>query len=213
MDDRVPEGGVNINLNGKYGIRQSSSQSYQHPLWKAARNLTVLTNTRANSILLDETNTAYGVETDTATMLATREIVLSCGTFETPKLLLLSGIGPRQHLHELGIPTRVDLPGVGEHLIDHPEGVIYWEATQPVPEETTQYWEVGLFARSGPTSPLTHLMFHFGVVPFDGHTVPLGYPTATYGFSMTPHVMRARSEGVVRLRSADPNDPPVIDGL
>src|SRR6266567_3222676 len=157
---------------------------------------------KPNCILLDQTNTAYGVETESATLLATREIVLSCGTFESPKLLSLSGIGPRQHLHELGIPTRVDLPGVGEHLIDHPEGVIYWGASQAVPEETTQYWEAGLLARSGPRSPLPDLMFHFGVVPFDWHTVPLGYPTATYGFSMTPNVMRARSQGVVRLRSA-----------
>src|SRR5260370_16764207 len=115
MDDRVPEGGVNINLNGKYGIRQSSSQSYQHPLWKAARNLTVLTNTRANSILLNETNTAYGVETDTATILATREIVLSSGTFETPKLLLLSVIPPRHHLHYPRTPPRTTPPPLPSH--------------------------------------------------------------------------------------------------
>ena len=211
IDGPLREGVGIFHLNAQGGIRQSSSQAYLHPIWKAASNLTVLTNTRANSILLDQTNTAYGVETESATLLATREIVLSCGTFETPKLLSLSGIGPRQHLHELGIPTRVDLPGVGEHLIDHPEGVIYWGASQAVPEETTQYWEAGLLARSGPRSPLPDLMFHFGVVPFDWHTVPLGYPTATYGFSMTPNVMRARSQGVVRLRSADPNDPPLID--
>src|SRR5260370_36129592 len=54
-------------------------------------------------------------------------------------------------------------------------------------------------------------MFHFGVVPFDWNTVPLGYPTASYGFSMTPNVQRAESEGVVRLRSGNPTDAPVID--
>src|SRR5260370_33142744 len=54
-------------------------------------------------------------------------------------------------------------------------------------------------------------MFHFGVVPFDWNTVPLGYPTASYGFSMTPNVPRAKSEGVVRLRSGNPADAPGID--
>lgn len=210
-DGAFREGVGIFQLNAQDGIRQSSSQAYLHPTLKTASNLTVLTNTRVNKILLDENNTAYGVDTDSSTLLASREIVLSCGTFETPKLLLLSGIGPRQHLDELGIPTRVELPGVGEHLIDHPEGVMIWEAAQPVPEETTQYWEVGLFAKSVPASPLPDLMLHFGVVPFDWHTLPSGYPTAAHGFSMTPNVTRAKSEGIVRLRSPHPNDPPLID--
>ncbi len=54
-------------------------------------------------------------------------------------------------------------------------------------------------------------MFHFGLVPFDWNTAPAGYPTAQYGFSMTPNVPRAKSEGVVRLRSSDPKDAPLID--
>ena len=54
-------------------------------------------------------------------------------------------------------------------------------------------------------------MAHFGTVPFDMNTAPLGYPTAAQAFSITPNVARARSEGVVRLRSADPGDPPRID--
>jgi choline oxidase len=54
-------------------------------------------------------------------------------------------------------------------------------------------------------------MFHFGVVPFDWNTVPAGYPTAPYGFSITPNVPQAKSEGCVRLRSSNPNDAPLID--
>jgi len=210
-DGELPEGVGIFQLNAQNGLRQSSSQAYLHPMLRAAKNLTVLTNTSVNDILLDDSNTAYAVETDTAIILAEREIVLSCGTFDTPKLLLLSGIGPPQHLHQLGIAVKVELPGVGEHLIDHPEGVIIWEAKQPVPEETTQYWEVGLFAKISLASPFPDVMFHFGIVPFDWNTVPLGYPTAQYGFSMTPNVPRARSEGVVRLRSTNPKDAPLID--
>jgi choline oxidase len=210
--DGVLREGVGIfELNAQHGLRQSSSQAYLHPMRHSAKNLTVLTDTCVNRIVLDESNTARAVETADSMIYATREIVLCCGTFDTPKLLLLSGVGPRQHLRSFGIPVKVELAGVGEHLIDHPEGVIYWEAKRPVPEETTQYWEVGLFSKIFPASPLPDLMFHFGVVPFDWNTVPLGYPTAPYGFSMTPNVPRAKSEGVVRLRSGNPADAPVID--
>lgn len=205
------EGAGIFQLNARDGQRQSSSQAYLHPLLATTKNLTVLTSTTVRRVLLDETNTAYGVETAAATIVARREIVLCCGTFETPKLLLLSGIGPRQHLAEIGIPLKGDVPGVGEHLLDHPEGVLIWETQHPVPAETTQYWEVGLFGKVMPDAPFPDVMMHFGVVPFDWNTVPLGYPTAPHGFSLTPNVPRAKSQGRVRLRSADPNDAPIID--
>jgi choline oxidase len=205
------EGVGTFHLNARNGIRQSSSQAYIHLMPKSTRNLTIFTNTTVNKVLLDDNKNAYAIETGTTTLIANREIILSCGTFDTPKLLLLSGIGPGQHLHDLGIPVIVELPGVGEHLIDHPEGVINWETNQPVPDETTQYWEVGLFTRILPSSPIPDMMFHFGLVPFDLNTLPLGYPTATSGFSITPNVPRAKSEGVLRLRSTDPKDAPLID--
>ena len=63
---------------------------------------------------------------------AHREVVLSTGAIDSPKLLMLSGIGPAAHLAEHGIEVLVDSPGVGEHLQDHPEGVIQWEAKQPM---------------------------------------------------------------------------------
>lgn len=211
IDGELREGAGIFQLNARNGIRQSSAQAYIHPIHSSASNLTVLTNLVANKIILNENNVAYAVETDTAIIEASKEIVLCCGTFDTPKLLLLSGIGPRRHLDEMGIPLKVELTGVGEHLLDHPEGVIIWEASQPVSEETTQYWEVGLFSKVFPLSPVPDMMFHFGVVPFDWNTAPLGYPTARYGFSMTPNVPRAKSEGVVRLRSPNPKDAPRID--
>jgi choline oxidase len=211
IDGELREGVGVFQLNARNGLRQSSAQAYIHPMLPSAHNLTLLTNTVANKIMLDEHNVAYAVETDTAIIKASREIVLCCGTFDTPKLLLLSGIGPRHHLDEMGIPLKVELAGVGEHLLDHPEGVLIWEANQPVSDETTQYWEVGLFSKIFPASPAPDVMFHFGLVPFDWNTAPLGYPTARYGFSMTPNVPQAKSEGIVRLRSPDPKDAPRID--
>ena len=211
IESELHEGAGIFELNARNGQRQSSSQAYLHPRLATTRNLTLLTDTIVNRVLLDEENRAYAVETAAVTLAARREIVLCCGTFETPRLLLLSGIGPRRHLEEIGIAVRVDLPGVGEHLIDHPEGVLIWETNQPVPAQTTQYWEVGLFSKVLPDSPLPDVMLHFGIVPFDWNTAPLGYPTARHGFSLTPNVPRARSEGFVRLRSADPTAEPVID--
>ncbi len=210
-DGELREGAGIFQLNVLNGMRQSSSQAYIHPMLTSAKNLTLLTNTFVNKILVDENNIAYAVETDTATIAANKEIVLCGGTFNTPTLLLFSGIGPREHLAEMGIPLKGELAGVGEHLIDHPEGVMMWEAQQPVTDETTQYWEVGLFSKIYLDAPIPDIMFHFGLVPFDWNTVPLGYPTAQYGFSMTPNVPRAKSEGTVRLRSSDAKDAPLID--
>src|SRR5438874_11083674 len=81
--------GVGIfHLNARDGIRQSSSQAYLHPLLPFTKNLTILTNTQVHKIVLDENNNAYAIETKAATIFAQREIVLACGTFDTPKLLL-----------------------------------------------------------------------------------------------------------------------------
>lgn len=211
-DGRFGEGVGFFQINVKEGIRQSSSVAYLHPLSALPANLHLLTDTTVSGILLDDDNRAFGVESSRGTLYAEREVILCAGAFDSPKLLLLSGIGPAAHLAEMDIPVRVDLPGVGEHLLDHPEGVVVWESTRPIPEPIVQLWEVGLFARTGiDPDPLPDLMCHFGLMPFTWHTAPAGYPTAEWGFSLTPNVCRVRSEGTVRLRSADPAAPPRID--
>lgn len=197
-------------LNKKGGLRQSSSAAYLHPLPELPANLTVLTSTRTRRVVF-ERERAVGVETDRGELRANEEIVLSAGAFDTPKLLMLSGVGPAEPLGMLGVPVVSDVIGVGENLLDHPEGVITWESKHPVPDETANYYEAGLFANVDPDSGDPDLMFHFGLEPFDMHTRPLGYPTAENAFSITPNVTRARSRGTVRLRSADPEAPPAID--
>lgn len=213
----VPDGSLDsgvgyFRINVKEGIRQSSSVAYLHPLHAAPPNLCVLTGATVTRILLDDHNRATAVESSQGVFRAAQEVILCAGAFDSPKLLLLSGIGPADHLAEMGIPVRVDLPGVGEHLIDHPEGVVVWESTRPIPGPVAQLWEVGVFAHTGiDPDPLPDLMLHFGLMPFTWHTQPAGYPTAEWGFSLTPNVCRARSEGTVRLRAADPAAPPRID--
>ncbi|MFZ1400181.1 MAG: GMC oxidoreductase [Candidatus Promineifilaceae bacterium] len=197
-------------LNKLGGVRHSSSVAYLHPLAQWDGRITFFTNCFVQRVLLNGRR-AIGVQTADGPVYAERELILSCGAFDTPKLLLLSGIGPAEHLREMDIDVQHHLPGVGENLLDHPEGVVNWEAACPVPPQTTQLWELGLFAHTQPGLNAPDLMFHFGTEPFDMNTVPEGYPTTTNGFALTPNVARAKSQGTVRLRSANPADPPRID--
>lgn len=197
-------------LNKRGELRHSSSVAYLHPLSQWDGRIHFYTNCYVSQVLLNGRR-AIGVQTPDGPVFAEREIILCCGAFDTPKLLMLSGIGPGEHLQAMGIEVQHHLPGVGQHLLDHPEGVVNWEASRPVPQETTQLWELGLFAFTQPGLEAPDLMFHFGTEPFDMNTASEGYPTTTNGFSLTPNVARAKSQGTVRLRSANPADPPRID--
>ena len=207
------------------GTRSSSSVSYLHPVL-ARENLSILTDAWVKEILFSEEGDsprAIGVSlVDNAfgrasTIRAEKEIVLSAGAIDSPKLLMLSGIGPADHLAEHGIEARVDSPGVGEHLQDHPEAVIGWEAEQPMVENSYQWWEIGIFydtqegtgSSDKPGRP--DLMMHYGSVPFDMHTLRQGYPTADNSFCLTPNITHAKSRGTVRLRSKDYRDKPKVD--
>lgn len=198
-------------LNKKGPIRQSSSVAYLHPLSQWGERLTIFTNSYISRILFDAQCQAIGVQTPHGPVYAEREIILACGAFDTPKLLMLSGLGPADHLIHFRLPVLADLPGVGENLLDHPESVIYWQANRDVPQETTQFWEIGLFACLEDPHGWPDLMYHFGPQPFDMQTVRYGFPTNPRAFSLTPNIARARSQGVVRLRSADAAAPPLID--
>ncbi|XP_053607839.1 ecdysone oxidase-like [Plodia interpunctella] len=104
------------------GVRQSTAQSFLHPA-KDRSNLFVAKNTLCTKIIFDDNNNAIGIETiddqdQKKQFYARKEVIVSCGTINSPQLLMLSGIGPKNHLEELGIPVRSDLP-VGENLQDH----------------------------------------------------------------------------------------------
>lgn len=207
---RFGAGAGRFQLNVRDGVRQSSSVAYLHPLDQLPATLEVRTGVKVAEVVI-ESGRAVGVRTtDGEVLRAEREVVLCAGAFDTPKLLQLSGIGPADHLRDVGIEVAVDLPAVGAHLLDHPEGVVNYELTAPLDGPVSQGWEVGIFAH---VEDHDHpdLMLHLGLMPFTMQTERAGFPTAEHGFALTPNVCRARSEGTVRLRSADPADAPAID--
>jgi choline oxidase len=198
-----PDGIGWLPLNARGGHRRSSSAAYLHPLSGLPSNLTVLTDTSVQRVEFDDDGAAVGVISSRGRIAARREVVLCAGAFETPKLLMLSGVGPADELASHGLPVLVDLPGVGARLLDHPETTVTWRAIREVPDEGDQFWEVAFFVDTyfGP------LMSHVGTRP----VVPAGFALPDHGLSITPNAARPGSEGTVRLRSPRAADPPLID--
>jgi choline dehydrogenase len=209
-DPNLADGAGWLRLSARGGLRRSSSIAYLHPLSALPANLAVATGTQATAVVLDG-GAATGVRTARGLVNARREVILCAGAIDTPKLLLLSGIGPAAELDELGIEPAVDLPDVGRHLVDHPEATVIVEASRPVPTGVLTDWEAGLFARTEPGLAAPDVQIHFGTMPAEEWAVGRGNPTAEHAFWLTPSITRPRSEGVVRLRSRDPADPPRID--
>jgi choline oxidase len=203
------------------GTRSSASVSYLHPVMGTRPNLEIRTDSWASRVLFGPDGSggprATGVEYQRGigpgreVVRAGREVILSTGAIDTPKLLMLSGIGPAEHLKDFGIEVLVNAPGVGANLDDHVEGLVMWEAARPMVERSTQWWEIGLFHRTRPGLDRPDLMMHYGSVPFDLNTVRWGYPTTANGFCLTPNVTRGRSRGTVRLRSRDFRDRARVD--
>ena len=199
------------------GLRMSTSHAYLHPILGNRSNLDVLTGCWVSEILIDDTLTATGVRyqrpdlTGYDTASARSEVIVTAGAIDTPKLLMLSGIGPSVHLREMGIDVRVDSPGVGANLDDHVEGLVFWEASKPMVTTSSQWWEIGLFATTRPELSYPDVMMHYGSVPFDMNTLRWGYPTTDNGFCLTPNVTQGLSRGTVRLRSLDFRDRAKVD--
>lgn len=205
-------GGVGyLHFNKRGHLRQSASVAYLHPLEQWGDSLTILTDTHAQRLVLDDNNRVRGIETDRGTFTCDHDLIIACGAFDSPTLLMRSGIGPAAHLVENGISLRYDSPGVGQNLLDHPDSMIAWETIKPIPQHDLNAMGMAVFGRSDAQLDAPDLMCHIGTAVFDTYTAPRGYPTAAHGFSFSPNVARARSTGTVRLRSADPKEPPQID--
>jgi 4-pyridoxate dehydrogenase len=215
------------------GRRSSASAAYLRGIMKRP-NLTVLTHATAHRVLLDGTR-AYGVEFARDGTIeraqATREVLLSGGSFNTPQLLMLSGIGPADHLREHGIDVVSALP-VGDNLHDHLKGVLMWKRRPPrgTFHKFLRYDRVALaFAQAylfgtGPATVLPLGMQAFikttpdlevPDLEFMPRTAPIGagphfpgiVPQYTDAFGIDPVMLHPESRGTVRLTSANPDAP------
>jgi choline dehydrogenase-like flavoprotein len=213
----------------KNGRRWSAADAYLRPVLDR-RNLEVRTGAHVARVEL-EGERAVGVRLRDRrgreeVVRAEREVLLSAGAIGSPQLLMLSGIGPAEHLRSVGVDVVVDAPAVGGNLQDHPYVVCVWEATEPEslfgadrPRPllewilrrsgplTSTVAEAFAFVRSRPGLPAADLQYHFapayfvdnGAEEFDGHA-----------FTMGPVLISPKSRGEVRLRSSDPRAKPSI---
>jgi choline dehydrogenase len=217
------------------GERCSAADAFLRPVMQR-ENLTVLTKARAGRVIL-RGGRASGVrffqEGEWREASATREVILCAGVFQSPQLLMLSGIGASGDLAAHGVAVTIDLPGVGANLKDHIDYVMVTK-TRTGPEtigvsgvgsstimEAVRQWrkdrtgrltspiaEAGAFVKSSPElgSPDLQLTFAPGIVINHGRTMRPGH-----GMSLHVALLKPHSTGSVRLASADPGDKPLID--
>ncbi|MYN45892.1 glucose-methanol-choline oxidoreductase [Pseudoduganella sp. FT93W] len=218
----------------KNGQRCSAAAAYLHPVMSRP-NLTVLTATQALKVVFDGRRAA-GVkilrQEQQHIVRARREVLLCGGAFNSPQLLLLSGVGDPAELQQHGIPLRHALPGVGKNLQDHLDYILcyrsdvkdvvglgalgmfnmlrairQWRKTGQG-MIATPFAEGGAFLKSAPELERPDLQLHFVISIVDDHARKLHYG---YGYSCHVCVLRPVSRGTVTLASADPLAAPQID--
>lgn len=204
------EGAGPYQVTIKDGKRHSAAAAFLMPILQRS-NLTITTGALVTRLLFEGTR-AVGVEYMHHSQLyqvrVNREVILSAGAFDSPKLLMLSGIGDAAHLQALGISVVVDLPGVGQNLQDHILVPVAYQATQNLhPASTSSIGEAGLFLHSEGNSEATpDLQFFFGPNLF----VPPGYAHSDWAFTGVVSLTRLQNIGSVSLRSPNPKDAPMF---
>lgn len=230
----LPEGFGRMQFTLRNGRRHSAAQAYLHPAARRS-NLSIATRARVTKLLFDgdrATGVTYHRRGQQRQALATREVILSCGAFNTPQMLMLAGIGPSEHLKAIGIKTRVDLP-VGQNLQDHPGVFFSWARRGPSAfkslmraDRIARAMATGYLFGSGPATILP------GVCAFVRTDSTVSSPDIEYifrGSSLAPHVwfpgfrqpfedafairpvlLNPSSRGEVLLQSSDPLAAPRI---
>ncbi|NKC28341.1 choline dehydrogenase [Ochrobactrum ciceri] len=213
------------------GRRWSAANAYLKPALK--RPNVRLVKGLARKIVL-EGKRAVGVEIEAgrtfSTVRARREVIIAASSINSPKLLMLSGIGPSAHLKDHGIEVVSDRPGVGQNLQDHLEVYIQQECTQPITlysklnlfskarigaewlffktgDGATNHFESAAFVRSKAGVEYPDIQYHFlpVAIRYDGKAA-----AQSHGFQAHVGPMRSKSRGSVTLRSANPREKPVI---
>ena len=214
------------------GKRQSTSHTYLHPV-SDRKNLTIKTNLNVKKIII-ENGKAKGVECVSNNNLinyyADEEVLLCAGSINSPQILMLSGIGPQDHLAEMDIEVKQSLEGVGQNLQDHLETYVQYECKKPVTlfneynpikmaltgiewflfkTGTAAYsnLETGGFIRSNELVDYPNIQYHFfpSLVLDHGRTNP-----DRHAFQAHVGPMRPTSRGEIKLKSTDPSAAPSI---
>jgi choline dehydrogenase-like flavoprotein len=235
FNGETQEGVGMYQVTHKNGERYSAAKAYLTPNLSRP-NLRVFTGAHTTRILM-ERKRAVGVEFEhegqVKQLKATREVLLCAGALQSPQILMLSGIGPHEHLLENSIATVHDLPGVGQNLHDHPDVVLVSNAPKAKAlfglslsgaiqglkgifewrnhrrgMLTTNFAEAGGFVKSQANETTPDLQLHFvvGKLVNHGRTTVFGH-----GHSLHVCLLRPRSRGSVRLASKDPLALPLID--
>ncbi len=214
------------------GRRASTSNAYLKPA-RARRNLTVETRAHAHRIILDG-KTARGIEYEHHGMIvrahARREVILASGTFKTPHLLMLSGIGPAEELRRHGIGIVENLP-VGHNLQDHLAVLIMWHRLHDGPFRHSMRFDrmalsmlqayffgagagtvvpggLHAFVKTQAGIDVPDIEFMFRGLPTDAHLwFPLLRPGYKDGYGIRPALLHPKSRGTIKLGSTDPNEP------
>ncbi|MFC6724902.1 GMC family oxidoreductase [Halobium palmae] len=201
-------------LTQREGKRCSGAAAFIQPALDRP-NLSVETEAQVTGVTFDgdrATGVTYERDGTEHAVEASSEVVLSAGAINSPQLLMLSGIGPADHLSERGIDVRADLPGVGRNLQDHLKvGVVYERTRGPeTPAPSSNVVETGGFVRTDEDLPAPDLQFHNAPVYLLEHGLSAPDDGRQF-FSILPTQIRPESTGEVRLASADPHEAPVID--
>ncbi len=219
----------------KNGERWTAARGYLHPHMKTRANLHVHTGVHVEKIVFEDRRAVGIVYTQAGVrheVRARKEVILCAGAINSPQLLMLSGVGPAEHLKAHGIAVVHDLPGVGQNLQDHPDFIFGYEAKSldligvslgggaRIAKEiwkytqtrkgmiSTNFAEGGGFLKTDPTLIAPDVQLHFVVALVDDHARK--FRTA-HGYSCHVCVLRPHSRGQVTLASADSRDAPLID--
>ena len=231
LNDGIQEGFGPLPMTVGEGVRASTSRCY---LNETPSNLTIVKNAQVTRINF-ASNKATGVDLVKSgvlkTLVANTEVILCAGAINSPKLLMLSGIGPGKHLAELKIPLIADLPGVGANLMDHLEVYLQQACIKPVTLGkfmgplgkarigaqwffnktglgSTNHFEVGGFIKSDSSKKAPDIQFHFlpAAMTYDGSV-----QIKEHGFQVHIGPMQSKSRGSVTLRNSNPLGNPRLN--
>ncbi|MFP6745259.1 MAG: choline dehydrogenase [Alphaproteobacteria bacterium] len=227
-----PEGLARYDSTKWNGSRCTAATAHLKPAL-GRPNLRLKTRALARRVVV-EGNRAVGIEYDhrdqRRTVRANREVILAGGAINSPQLLMLSGIGPADHLRAMGIEPAADLPGVGANLQDHVSISSRYECTKPVTihrlarpinklvagmrwivtrkgPASSNVWEAGGFISGNDAVPYGNLQYHFAPV---GTDFVDGQIRLSQAFTANLDQLRPRSKGTIHLASANPLDAPVV---